>query len=270
MPDVAGHYAKPGLVDRFLSAIGQPLLGPLTLADLGQFDELHLRGERATQELIALGRFARGQRVLDLGSGLGGAARKIAASADCVVTGIDLTAEFVRVATALSERAGFAGRTQFVIGDATSLPFGQGSFDRVVSLHTTMNIADKAALVSEIRRVLKPEGLYVFYEVFAGRSEVALPVPWAESPSLNHLQDVGDARKTLESQGMVVTHWQDTSIECRAWLENVLPKVEAGAAPHLEVVLGSNRLAKLTNVWEGLRRESLKVVLGVAEPRSHV
>ena len=51
-----------------------------------------------------------GAHVLDVGSGLGGLARYLAAEAGCRATGIDLTPEFVAVAQMLTERTGFTDR----------------------------------------------------------------------------------------------------------------------------------------------------------------
>ncbi len=99
-----------------------------------------------------------GDRVLDVGSGLGGPARLIAAQRGCDVTGIDLTPEYVEVAERLTQRTGLGEQVRFVCGDALELPFDDASFDAAITLHVAMNIADRARLYAAIRRVLARVG----------------------------------------------------------------------------------------------------------------
>jgi ubiquinone/menaquinone biosynthesis C-methylase UbiE len=91
-------------------------------------------------------------------SGLGGPARTVAEVVGCQVTGIDLTPEFCAAAAELSRWTGLSDRTQFTVGDATSLDFPDAVFDAAMSVHVAMNIADKAGMYREARRVLKAGG----------------------------------------------------------------------------------------------------------------
>lgn len=70
----------------------------LTIDDLVGLDEFHVRGREATQSLAARLALRGGERVLDVGSGIGGPARRLATLARVEVVGIDLTPEFVRLA----------------------------------------------------------------------------------------------------------------------------------------------------------------------------
>ena len=95
---------------------------------------------------------------MDLGSGLGGAARFFARQYGCRVTGIDLTAEYVSVASRLTELVGLNDKAEFRVGSALNLPFSQERFDRATLLHVGMNIPDKDQLCREVHRVLQPGG----------------------------------------------------------------------------------------------------------------
>ena len=98
--------------------------------------------------------------LLDIGSGLGGASRYFAHELGCRVTGIDLTEEYVRVGRQRwRARPGSADQVSYRQGSALALPFGPRTFDGAYMLHVGMNIADKAALFAEVRRVLKPGGV---------------------------------------------------------------------------------------------------------------
>lgn len=96
--------------------------------------------------------------MLDVGCGLGGTARHLAARYGARVTGVDLTAEYCRVGNLLNELTGLAGQIELLRGDALQLPFQGGCFDAVWTEHAAMNIADKAGLYSELRRVLRSGG----------------------------------------------------------------------------------------------------------------
>jgi len=78
--------------------------------DLWPFDQLHSRGIVGTQEHAEQARIRAGMYVLDLGCGLGGASRYLAAECDCRVAAIDLTPNFVEVARMLTARCRLADR----------------------------------------------------------------------------------------------------------------------------------------------------------------
>ena len=116
-------------------------------ADLAAVDEFHIRGRRATLEIIeALGLTA-DSHVLDLGSGLGGPARTLAEVTGCTVTGVDLAPEFCQVAAAFSEWTGLSGRTRFHVGDATATGLPDESLDAAMTVHVGMNIPEQARAV---------------------------------------------------------------------------------------------------------------------------
>src|SRR4051812_22533417 len=138
-------YSGPGnLVDAIGSALDTAGVDRTALrpADLAPVDEFHIRGRAATLEIIEALGLAADTQVLDLGSGLGGPARTLAEVTGCTVTGVDLTAEFCEVATALSEWTGLSDRTRFLVGDATATGLPDAAVDAVLTVHVAMNIPD--------------------------------------------------------------------------------------------------------------------------------
>ena len=116
----------------------------------------------ATRQLRAWERtelgLGRGQRLLDVGCGLGEAALALAGDLgpDGEVVGVDISAEMVRAALS---RVGIAPcRTRFLVGDACSLAEPDASFDAVRSERTLQWLADPAAAVAEMARVVRPGG----------------------------------------------------------------------------------------------------------------
>jgi arsenite methyltransferase len=108
---------------------------------------------------FSLGELQPGERVLDLGCGAGTdslvAAQMV--GTDGSVVGIDMTPEMLAKARQAAAEMG-AENVDFVESEAESLPFGDGSFDVVISNGVIDLIPDKDAVFSEIFRVLQPGG----------------------------------------------------------------------------------------------------------------
>src|SRR5262249_41423209 len=160
LDDVRGHYRATGLTERLRTALAVfgPEDQPLTPQQLGAVDQFHTRGLAATAELAKLAGITADMSVLDVGAGVGGPARFLAATSGCRVTGVDLSEPFVDAARYLTERTRQSGQVSFQTASALELPFDDARFDAVLLQHVAMNIADRARLYLEIRAWLKPAG----------------------------------------------------------------------------------------------------------------
>src|SRR5258708_16852277 len=125
--------------------------------------------------------------VLDVGLGVGGPGRFLAATYGCRVTGIDLSEPFVDAARYLTERTGQSGQVSFQAASALDLPFDDGRFEAVLLQHVAMNIADRKLLSHEIRRVLKAGGRFATFDVVSIHREPHYPLPWARTPATSFL-----------------------------------------------------------------------------------
>jgi SAM-dependent methyltransferase len=254
---VESHYTHGDLwqaIEAALAAAGL-VEGELSAESLAPIDEFHVRGRQATEELgHALG-LDGGMHVLDVGSGLGGPSRHLAAEHGCRITGLDLTAEYCNVAGRLADLVGLGGKVAYRQGDALAMPFENASFDAAYSQHVAMNIADKAALYGEVARVLKPGGRFGIYELLQGTGgEVHFPVPWAGDPSTSFLVGPEELRGLLEGAGFEIVSWRDTTAEGRAWFQKMGRRIAAEGPPPLgfHVLLGVDFSAMARNQVKNL------------------
>jgi 2-polyprenyl-3-methyl-5-hydroxy-6-metoxy-1,4-benzoquinol methylase len=111
---VKKHYTSTGITARILAAL-RAVNGPdvpITPDTLAPIDHFHGKGVVATEELAALLWPKASDHLLDIGCGIGGPARWIAAKYGCRVTGVDLTAEFCEAARELNSLTGLADRVR--------------------------------------------------------------------------------------------------------------------------------------------------------------
>ena len=206
---VRDHYRATGLTERLKTALAA--FGPedqqLTPQQLAPLDQFHTRGLAATAELGKLAGITAGTSVLDVGSGVGGPARFLAATYGCQVTGVDLSEPFVDAARYLTERTGQNGQVSFETASALELPFDAGRFDVALLQHVAMNIADRARLYREIRRVLKSGGMFATFDVVLNDSEPHYPVPWARTPATSFLLTAAATRAAVEPAGFRTLAW---------------------------------------------------------------
>ena len=220
--DVARHYGRVDVAAAILDGLraAGKNLDALTPDDLAPFDQLHSRGKAATLELIELAGLRGGERVLDVGGGLGGSARLLAAEPGCQVVVLDLTEAFCRAGERLTELTGLSDRVTFRHGSALDLPFDDASFDVVWTQHSSMNITDKERLYAEIRRVLRPGGTLALHEIMAGPVQPVLyPVAWAEDPSISFLRPPEEIRALLGNLGFAERAWVDATADTIPWAQ---------------------------------------------------
>src|ERR1700736_1482494 len=208
---VREHYRATGLTERLKAALSAfcPEDQRLTPQQLSMLDQFHTRGIAATDELAKLVGVTSDMSVLDVGSGVGGPARYLAATYGCRVTGVDLSEPFVDAARYLTERTGQSGQVAFQTASALELPFDDGRFHVVLLQHVAMNIADRARLYDEIRRVLKSGGRFATFDVVLSSGEPHFPVPWARTAATSFLLTAAATREAMEPAGFRALAWQD-------------------------------------------------------------
>lgn len=259
------HYDAAGLLPKVKAALAafgseETVLSPKQLAPLDQF---HTRGLLATADLANEMGLAAGMRLLDLGCGLGGPARYLAATYGAEVVGVDLSESFVDTARYLSERCRLADRTTFMVGDATDPPVTAASCARVFLQHVAMNIADRPALYRAIRRALKPGGKLGIHDLVAAAGDPYFPLPWARRPEDSHLLTTRETREALTAAGYRVEVWRDDTEVAGQWFA-AMQSAGPPAGPSLALVLGADFPGMTGNIARNLREGRLGAVIAVA------
>jgi sarcosine/dimethylglycine N-methyltransferase len=266
LDDVRDHYRATGLTERLKTALAA--FGPeeqrLTPQQLAPLDQFHTRGLAATAELAALAGIAADMSVLDVGSGVGGPARLLAATHGCRVTGVDLSEPFVDAARYLTARTGQSGQVSFETASALELPFGDGRFDVALLQHVAMNISDRARLYREIRRVLKPGGRFATFDVVLNGGEPHYPVPWARTPATSFLLTAAATREAIEAAGFRALAWQDDTAAAKAWIVQ-LRASGPPPAPNLGVAMGPDFAQLLATMGRNFMEDRLGVLTAVFE-----
>jgi sarcosine/dimethylglycine N-methyltransferase len=251
-------------IEKALIAAGKDT-AHLAPADLGTLEDFHTMGRIATGQLAELAAITGADRVLDAGAGIGGTARFLAAQYGCQVTAVDLTSEYCETAEWLNQLTGLDQAITVRQADVTDLPFADAAFDVMTSQHVQMNVADKARLYAEARRVLVTGGRLAIWDVTAGEpGPVGYPLPWADQPARSHLVPAARLRAAIEAAGFAVGHWADLTADAAALMRAVLADRAFARAPLGLHAFVPGFAAKAANLTEGLAAGRLRVIQAVA------
>ena len=270
---VARHYGDPELLARIMAGLeaSGADLDHLRPDDLAPVDEFHIGRREATVHAVAKLSLDAGAQVLDIGCGIGGAARYIATEIGCQVTGVDLTPEFIDVARRLTELTGLDQRITYECASALDMPFEDGAFDAAITLHVAMNIRERAALYGEIARVMKPGATFCIYDVMkVGAGELAYPVPWAETAATSHLTTADEMRGLLDTAGFEVGEVEDRSGFARAFIQRALAAAASdGSLPPLgtHLILGPSAPTKFRNTLANIEAGHIAPIQIIATRR---
>jgi len=256
--DVSHHYTRGNLVAAIrggVEALGKTI-NSITIDDLAPVDEYHIGGRQASADFLGQLDLTPEKQVLDIGCGLGGAARFVASRYGCQVTGLDLTPEFIETAKVLCGWVGLDSRISLHLGSALAMPFADRVFDCAYMLHVGMNIVDKAKLCSEVSRVLRPSSLFGIYDVMRiGDGELAYPVHWAATAASSAVATPAQYREAVEKSGFTIVAERNRRDFALAQYDQLRAKTAAAGGPPplgLHLLMGSSTPDYVRNMIENV------------------
>jgi len=274
-PSIRAHYGRANLVRDLFAALEKAGTDSKSIRtrDLAGVDQFHTGGRGATIRLAELAGLARGERVLDIGGGLGGPARTLAETLGCSVVVLDLVEDYCRAGEWLTERTGLGDRVTFRQGSAAQIPFGEPSsnpgagFDLVWLQHCTMNIEDKDRLFREAARVLRPGGRIAMHEIMEGkRTPIHFPVPWAREPETSFLESPDSIRMRVPAAGFRELRWEDETEIAREWFETQSRRAAGRTGPPpvgIHLLLDIEAPTMFRNMVANLNEGRLSVIQAV-------
>ena len=270
---VSDHYLHGNLLNAIELAL--PSLGKttdnITIEDLAPVDEFHIGGRLATDKLIDQLNFSEQDHVLDVGCGLGGAARYVATKYKNHVTGIDLSSEYIETGKAL---CGWLKLDEYITlkqGSALCMPCQDNAFDGAYMLHVGMNIEDKVSLFSEIYRVLKPGAFFGVYDIMLQKDgELIYPVPWATESITSKLSTPDQYKHTLMDAGFKVSKENNRRDFALEFFKQLRAKTETSDGPAplgLHILMQESTANKIKNMIDNITNDLIAPVEIIAQKR---
>lgn len=255
---ISEHYLHGDLLQVIQASLGElgKTIDSVTIEDLAPVDEFHVGGRIATEHLLAQLGFSEQHHILDVGCGLGGAARFVASKYNAHVTGIDLTEEYIETGKSLCSWVKLDNKITLQQGNAVALPFTDESFDGSYMLHVGMNIADKGLLFRELYRVLRPRSSLGVYDVMrVNEGDLAYPLPWAEEKSISHLAAPEEYKQALIDAGFQVFKEMQLREFALDFYQKIREKAKARGGPPplgLHTLLKGNAAIKIKNTVDNI------------------
>lgn len=252
--EVAKHYDHGALIEAIEVGIRRmgKTTGTITVADLAGVDEFHVGGRQASMEFFSQLGFKAGDRVLDIGCGLGGAARYVASEFGAHVTGIDLTEDYIEAGEELNQWTGLSDKIDLHEGNALDLPFAAGTFDGAYMLHVGMNIEDKNALFRGVSNCLKPGAVYGVYDIMrTGAGELDFPVPWAATRATSFVSAPDQYEQALQAAGFELIAKRERRQFALDFFAQITAHAESPGGPPplgLHILMGMSIKAKMKNI----------------------
>lgn len=190
-------------------------------------EEIGRASRRTVEQMAGWVRLSPDTRVLDLGSGYGGAARFLAATFGCRVTCLNLSEVENERNRALNREQGLSHLVDVVDGSFEDLPFEDNSYDVIWSQDAFLHSGDRSRSVEEAVRVLRPGGEMIFTDPMAanGAPTEALQ-PILARLQLGSMGSPDFYRRHLYRLGMKSVEFRDETPQLARHYQRVLEETE--------------------------------------------
>jgi phosphoethanolamine N-methyltransferase len=173
-----------------------------------------------------------GVRVLDVGSGIGGAMFHLAKAYGAIVTGVDLAPEMIKLAEERAQELAAPSTVTSILGDVLTQPF-DSRFGIVWSRDALMHLPDKPRLFSHLLGLTEPGGRLVITDYARGVGEGSPEFRAYIASTGYHVVDPAAYGKFLEGAGYVDVRVEDATDRFVGILEREIAYLDANRADFL-------------------------------------
>ncbi len=182
-------------------------------------------GMELTHELAAACALEAGERVLDLGCGVGSTACYLSRAFGADVVGLDASPEFLAEARHSDETV------HWVLGRADAIPFPDARFDLVFAECFLSAFADPGAILKEVRRVLRPGGLLAVSDMYLREPGEPLPASRAAGAAcLIGARGKDETLAVFRRAGFGTRLWKDRSETLKVLMASLIMTYGSAAA----------------------------------------
>jgi ubiquinone/menaquinone biosynthesis C-methylase UbiE len=224
---------------------------------------IHAQGDDLAR-LVELAGLTAGSRVLDVGAGTGHAGLVFARDGIEIVA-LDMTAAM------LHEAQGLARERQALLepvrGVAENLPFSDAAFDGVVCRYCAHHFLDIAGAITEIRRVLRPGGPFLFVDHVAPEDDVADEfvnrLDWLRDPSHHREPRLSEYRSWFADAGLeidTIEHFREQMI-AEPWFRRARTPADREAEARAMLAAATPELREIFSIVEDPLAFDLHMVL---------
>lgn len=196
--------------------------GPLTVGDLtalGHLDQYHYYGTAACDEAARVLGLDGDRRLLDVGSGVGGPARYLAAETGCSVHGVEIREPLVEMARRLTDRVGLADRVEYTAGDATTVALPADAYDHAVAWLVVLHVPEPGQVLENCRHAICPGGTLFIEALVADEPSPAHRETLREVVEARTIQTRAELVSCVEAAGFVDTAVCDLTEPWTRWTD---------------------------------------------------
>ncbi len=191
-----------------------------TPGSLASVDQLHVGQLESTIAFADWIGLEPGARVLDLGAGLGGPARFLAAERGAEVWAVEVIPELHDAAVALTERLGLGDRVHHELAKIAASA-AVGPFDLVWIGHVDMHVRDKRGLYASAASRLGPRGRVAWHDWLAGPAgPPRWPLFWSADGGISFLSTEAGFAEDLAAAGLALARFEPITDLTRGWLSS--------------------------------------------------
>jgi len=190
--------------------------------------------------------------MLDLNSGLGGAARVIAKAFGTYVTGMDASPTLAKAGMAASEKAGLSKKAVIESYDPLTVILPQRKYDAVFARLVFLPLENKKRLLAQVEQSLKPGGQFMFLEFALGSAGAKSPVldAWIKGEDHPpHPITIDDYAEELKALKMDVRVAEDMTLEFRGLVLEGWARLSQALKPKSLAPDEAKGLTKEVELW---------------------